>query len=472
LITGIWPARPFDRAVAILFALVLLALGIATFVNAPLSFDAAYFLFRVLDTHRFADAHNRLINILLRVPVLVATRFTQDIRVLCLTFSAAYASIPVLGLAASWHVCRSRRPSLFIWPAISICIAALPGEFSFQSEQIMVAALLWPALLTGLIGAQAAVLALVAIISVIAAASHPIASTLLGIAVLAAVVSAITRPQVRRASLGFAFFLGLLLLARVAVPLNEYERHAFDVRIVIDSFRNSVLGWPLVAIALTMVAALSCLIPARRRACVYLMAPLILSGGALVVWAIKPANWAICLDYRYWVPPISLMFMSGAAVEELWLRRSTESRLQEIRLYAIPLVGAIFLVVLSIQSVQWGMMSKRLSKDLMDSDRGCINRNSLSWLPYTALGHWAVPFYAVELQGRKPSTLLLPAQFACRIFASNGDAIFVYQGAFKYIRPHGEGWFDFEDAHLKAESLFRDYLSGINRSRPPTPPRE
>ncbi len=251
----------------------------------------------------------------------------------------------------------------------------------------MVPTLLWPALLTPLIGTPAAVLPLVAIASVIATASHPIAAPILALAVLVTVVSAITRPQMRRASLCFALFLGLLLIARVAAPLHECERRTYTVQIAVNSFRNAVLGLPLVAIAFTMIAALICLFPARRSAGAYLM-PLILAGAALVAWAIQPANWAICLDYRYWAPPVSLILMSGAAVEELWLRRSMESRLQEIRRYAMSLIGAIFLIVLSIQSVQWALMNQRLTSDLMDSDRGCVVSNSVAWLGDTPMDHW------------------------------------------------------------------------------------
>ncbi len=459
MVRGVWPAGSFERAVAILFALVLLALGITTLVNAPLSFDGAYYLFRVLDTHQFAYDLNRLINIPLQLPVMAAIHFTQDIRLLCLTFSAAYCSVPVSGLAVLWLVCR-RRPSLFIWPAMSMCVAALPGQFFFQTEAIMVPTLLWPALLTPLIGTPAAVLPLVAIASVIATASHPIAAPILALAVLVTVVSAITRPQMRRASLCFALFLGLLLIARVAAPLHEWERRTYTVQIAVNSFRNAVLGWPLVAMAFTMIAALICLFPARRSAGAYLMMPLILAGAALVAWAIQPANWAICLDYRYWAPPVSLMLMSGAAVEELWLRRSTESRLQEIRRYAMPLIGAIFLIVLSIQSVQWALMNQRLTSDLMDSDRGCVVSNSVAWLGDTPMDHWGVTLYAVLLQGRKPNTLLLPGQFACQLFGVDGDASFVEMGTFSFVRPRGEGWFDFEDARWKTRYHRRFFEDG------------
>ena len=59
MLRGVWSVERFDRAVAIFLALTLIALGIATLVSAPLSFDGAFFLFRVLDTHQFGIVRDR-----------------------------------------------------------------------------------------------------------------------------------------------------------------------------------------------------------------------------------------------------------------------------------------------------------------------------------------------------------------------------------------------------------------------------
>jgi hypothetical protein len=444
-------AEAFNRAVWIFFAFVILALAIATLVNAPLSFDGAIFLFSVLDTHRFAIAHGRLINIPLQLPMVAATHFTDNLAALRPIFCAAYAAVPALGLAASWLVCRSRRPSLFIWPAMSICLVGLPGQFSFHSEAIIAVTLLWPALLTVLIGAPRTVLPLVAITSIAAACSHPYAAVVLAFIVFVAIISAIVRPDSRMASLRFALALGTLLLARSFARLDPYEGHALGVPTIVGSWNDSVIGWPLIAVALVAVAALSCLLPAQSGARRYLMVPLLLAGAALVAWAIRPANWAHCNDYRYWVAPFSMLFMSGAVVAELWLRGPPEPQLQYLRLYAVPLVGAIFFLVLSIQGLQWVVGSRRLTNDLLASNRGCVSRANVASIgKKTALDYWSLGIYALELQGRKPTTLLLPHKFACRLFALDGDAIFVDNGNLTYVRRHGAGWFDFDDARSRA----------------------
>ena len=449
MLRRVWPLQPYDRAIAMFFALVLLTLGIAAVMSAPLSYDGAFYLFRVLDSQRFSAEHLRLINIPLQLPVLIAMRLTADMSVLRVAFSAAYASIPVFALAVSWFVCKSRRPSLFIWPAMSICIAALPGQFAFQSEAMMAVTLLWPALLVVLIGASPLVWPWVAITSIAATCSHPYAGLVLALIVLVAIASAIVRAESRKRSLGLALGLSVLLLTRLLAPLDAYESQAMGLHTIVMSLNDSVIGWPLVAIAFTMVAALSCLLFGESRARLYLIAPLVLAGVALVAWVIRPANWKNCLDYRYWVAPFSLPLMTGAVVEELWLRKSTEPRLQEIRRYAVSSIGAIFFLVLSIQSFQWALVSQRLANEMMNSDHGCVSRRTMTSVRDTALDFWSIGVYAVELQGRKPKTLVLAHKFACRMFALNGDAILVDNGMMTYIRRRGEGWFDFEDARSR-----------------------
>ncbi len=444
-------AGPFSRSVGIFFALVLLGSGIAAVFDAPLSFDGAFYLFFVLDHHKFAAFHSRLINVPLQLPTLAATHLTQNVHVLRLIFCAAYASVPALGLAISWLLCRSRRPALFIWPAISICIATLPGQFCFNAECIMSVTLMWPALIAVLLAGPALAFPLVAIASIGAAVSHPCAVIPLAFTMLVAIASAIVRPQVRKTSLGFAFGAGALLLARTLVPLDTYESSVLSLDTVIYTLREAVLGWPLVAMGFSVVAAFICFSSAESPARTYLVAPLLLAGAALVVWAINPADWIKCIDYKYAVPPVSLVFMAGAAFEGLRPPALAQRQPAAVELSALPLIGAVFLVVLSIQSLQWGRMGQRLTRDLDNSDRGCVSRTSLDWIRNTPMDHWAVTVYAADLQGRRPRTLLLANDLACKTFALTGDATFVGKDNFLFVRPRGKGWFDFEDARSRTE---------------------
>jgi hypothetical protein len=94
----------------------------------------------------------------------------------------------------------------------------------------------------------------------------------------------------------------------------------------------------------------------------------------------------------------------------------------------------------------------KLRRDLADNEGGCVTvgSGSIPWLRKTALIHWGVTLYAIELQGRRPKTLLLPETLECRAFEKEGEAILVTLGKFAYVRTRGQGWFDFDDAMLKA----------------------
>jgi hypothetical protein len=450
-VTAPQSARPFNRSVQIFFALVLLGLGIAVISDAPLAFDAASHFFLLLDHHQFVVHHHRFINIPLQIPMLAATWLTQNARVFRLIYCATYASVPALSLAASWLICRSRRPSLFIWPAMSICIGALPGQLYFTSECILSATLMWPALLGVLLAGPALAFPLVAIASIAAALSHPCAAIPLAFTMLVAIVSAIVRPRVRKPSLWFASGAGALLLVRTVAPLDKYESQRLSLHTVVLTLREAVFGWPLVALGFTFVAALICLTSAGSFARRLLAVPLCLAGLALAVWATSPADWMRCSAYKYWVPPVSLIFMTAAAWEVLRPGALAQPQPPAARLEVLPVIGAVFLLVLSIQSLQWGRMSRRLTQDLVASDRGCVSRTSVAWIRQTALDWWTVTFYAADLQGRRPRTLLLADDRACGTFARTGDATFVDNGSLRVVRGRGSGWFDFEDARSKTE---------------------
>jgi hypothetical protein len=451
MLRRLWPGGAFERAVAIFFAMILLALGIASFAEAALTYDGSFVFFRLLETHQFIYDFDRVLNLVVEVPVMVATHLTENVHILGILLSAGCCSIPILGLAVSWLVCRD-HPSLLIWPAMSIGLASLPGEFFFFADPIMVATLFWPALLTVLVGASPTTLGLVAILTILAAATHPAATAFSAAIALCALAAAIRRPRLRQRSLWFALFLALIFLERMLIPLSDYERGAITSQIVTYTFARAIYGWPLVALGLIALAALGCIFPRRSQSVVVVIVPLIAAGGALVAWALNPANWVGCIDYRYWTTPITLAFMGGAAIEGLWLPRSSE-RLLKTRTYAILLVGGIFLVVLSIQSIEWQQMNLRMREELVNSGQGCVAFTSLDWLRDTALNHWGAAFNAIEVQGRRPDTLLLPHDLACHMFVLNRSALLVSQGEFVYQRGIN-GWFDFSTAYDNAKQSY------------------
>ncbi len=391
--------RTFDRAVALFLLLIAFGLGAAILANAPLSFDGAFYFFTLLDGHKFLAFHRRLINFPLEAPLLAAAHVTNSLGLLRLIFSASYATVPAVGLLLCWPICRVRRPSMMLWPAISTCIIALPGQFVFVAETIMAAALLWPALLAVLLGVSPAFLPLVVFASVVATVAHPAAAGPLAVITFVTIISAIIRPETRSTSLMFAVFFGALLIVRILIPLDSYESQALSLWGWIESFSRSVWGWPLVAIAFAAIAASVCLFAPEAANPLWLLGPLSFAGVALIVWAIDPEAWQSCLEYRSLVAPLSMGLMSAAAFDELWWSGRREAAQRRVRLYALIVSGAIFLTVLSIQSLEWAQMSARFARQLAGSNRGCLVASEVTGVPDSPLGNWSAPFYAIDSAG-------------------------------------------------------------------------
>src|SRR5208282_829898 len=96
----------YPRAVQIFFLVVLLGLAVAAFAGAPLTWDGAFYLFSALDTQWPFVPHGRTINVALQLPVVAASHLTQNLAPLRLIFCLCYASVPDVGLVASWLICR------------------------------------------------------------------------------------------------------------------------------------------------------------------------------------------------------------------------------------------------------------------------------------------------------------------------------------------------------------------------------
>jgi hypothetical protein len=443
--------------VQIFFLFVLIGFAVAAFAGVPLAWDGAFYLFASLDAQIPFIPHGRLINVALELPVVAASHLTQNFTLLRLVFCLSYASAPVAGLAASWLVCRERRPSLFVWPALSCCLAMLPGRFAFSGEATMSAWLLWPVFLSALIGVRRTLLPVVALMALAGFLAHPITAEFFALSAAAAAIAAFTSPAQRRRRLYGALALGLIALARTLMPLSDYEKARLSIPIVVGAFRVALLGLPLVALALSFVAAACLLNSARNRtetsraskSDYVAIAAIVAAGIVLIPWALNAHRWAWQLAYRFFTVPITTAFMIAAAVEVLYLavpRPDSESPSQNARLLILPFIGGVFLIVLSLQSIVWLRLTGRLERTLSVAPAGCIPRVALLWARRTPLDHWSVAPYAIDIQGRKPKTLVLDR---CREFVATGEARLSRQ----LLRSRHGGWFDLEDIPATIISL-------------------
>jgi hypothetical protein len=235
------------------------------------------------------------------------------------------------------------------------------------------------------------------------------------------------------------------------VPLYEYEKDRLSIALMLGAFRTAVFGLPLVALAFDLIAA-GCLLKlasdrsARGKASKvqYVAVGAIAAAGfCLVPWALSARHWAWAQAHRFWTVPITIAFMAAASVEALYFTsRSSEDELllQSGRLPALLTIGGIFLTVLSLQSIVWARLTDRLQRTVNETPSGCIPSSALGWARRTPLDHWSIALYAIDIQARKPNTLVLDRN-GCREFATTGK---VRLSKWLLRSRHG-GWFDLDE---------------------------
>ena len=131
------PPRPQDGAVAVALGLLLLVACVATYCGAALTWDGSSLLFSVLDGQHLKLPHDRYSLVLFQLPVLLASKLTDQVRVLELVYGAAYTIVPFAVAYGAWRLVREERPRLVVWPLLWTCLGALPGQMFFVTESLL-----------------------------------------------------------------------------------------------------------------------------------------------------------------------------------------------------------------------------------------------------------------------------------------------------------------------------------------------
>lgn len=419
-----------------------------------MSWDGSMYLFRLLDSQAPFAAHKRWFVFPLHVIVLFVSRLTSNLSVLRVAFGVTYAAIPLVALMTSWLIVRERARGLFVWAALGIGIGTLPGQFFFTTEAIIAVQLFWPILLTILTGIRThQASAVIVVFSALIFFAHPAAVPLFTLGACVAFALGIRFKDERRAMWRCAAALGAFAAVRVATFLvlrSGYEMSQLSVQVLLQQFRVSVVGLPLLSLAAGYVAALMIFIspavkrvPRRNVATIVnsiKLSGLIIVGCALFIWARDPQLWWKALDFRSFALFSSLPFMVLAALESL-IRGPHFLRDTEIdwyhRVKTMQLVAAIFLLVLFVQSATWYNLTNKLRDTILQSRDVCISTSSIDWIAGTPLDHWATPAYSILLQSRTPKKLILDGNSCTE--PSFPDKVRL---AWFYTRSGEGGWFN------------------------------
>jgi hypothetical protein len=475
-VSGNTKLRSFE-IVRLYFILVAGALIVAAICGDALAWDGSYYLFETLDNQTPYAPHGRLHDLLLNLPALEASHLIQDFTIIRLVFNLSYIILPLATLAASWLIVRKRAPALFVWPALAIGLGTLPGQISLTSEGIQAAQLGWPILLATLLRLEwrwfPVALAFAAVVFV----AHPTGSAVFGLSALVAAVIGFRHREDRWKMWGWACGLAVLAVACfLLVYTDAYETGQMSMSLQEAHFRSSVAGMPLYALLLTWIAALVLFLlprigPVGKRTFARthnvhraadnldLSAPnyrttrmseflyfygyigVVAAGVILLVWASNPANWGGELDFKGWAFACSLPFMLLAAVEGIFGHPGapgpTGLGLSGYRMGVILLSGGVYLGVLGTQSLVFAHLTSELQQDIRTNTSGCIPIYGVPALNDTLFTHWSISSLAIDLQTRKPRTVVLDT-FTCAGAWHAGQVQLISWDPYSYITK----WFN------------------------------
>ncbi len=429
-----------DRSPLLAVAVLAAGAAVATWARAGLAWDGSYILFATLNEQVPFVTHFRLSSNLLLAPVLLASRFTDDLDLLAAVFTASFAVVAPLALALCWVVTRRRRPDLFVWGALGIGLVTLPGQFFLVSEAIAAIQLTWPVVLWIGGGTARRHLPLAVVLLVVVTFLHPAAGGLLGIVAVLLVLQSAVDTRARWWRLGAAAALLAAGALRVlAIEETGYEAETFNLYWVQTWFDRAVRGLPLLALAATSALALLVVLAGRwRRGGPALPA---LAGGAvgaagmaLLVWALEN-RWGYALDYRGWAPLVSAPFLLLAGLDALGLPRPADRS----ALGAVPVLCALaFSAVLGVQSLRWTDATAALEAAVAALPRPCEENADLPILAGTPLWHWAVRPMSLLVQDRSPDRIVMGDPLPCTDIRPGAPLpLAPYE-----TTPRDGGWFD------------------------------
>ena len=408
-------------------AIILAAAGVFTCgCDTPMIWDGAYqFCFTLITDHPYSYL-TRFHSYLLWIPVWLLSHVTGNLTLLKFAYGLPFTLAPAASVLLSWWVVRRRAPRLIVWAIFGVAAGPLPGQIFIINDSIFQQHMFWPVflgLLVPLTSAQVVGLALLAVFQL----SHQIGLVLLAGGAGAAGVLALLD---RRNRPGFALKATICLaLAAVAVwkifafP-DSYARQEFTWERAKTAWLYGVAGWSLRGLICMWAAAGALLLyglldPRRherfRRAAAALSVVGLLCGLLIwSYWAHDERLWSDAFNYRRWVVPLTGPFYGMALVD-------AAARLLQRRTPASPCfidgarrrvligygVACTFAVVLTLQSVRWARITRRLMRDVEQYPSAIVPWSAVEWATGTPLQHWGPTSFVFVLEGRQPRRLLL-----------------------------------------------------------------
>ncbi len=452
------------------FALLIGALLLCAIAGTTLAFDGSYYLYEALELGTPTAPNRRLIHDPLQRPMLLLSHYTNDVGVLQTAFGLAYIGVPIFALAASWVVVRKRNPSLFLWAAFGIGIGTLPGQIGWISEAASIWQLFWPVACMLVLRVRWREVPLLLALCVLIFLSNPQCALIFGAGALLSLAAGWHFRAERVNRWGWALFFVLLCAAaalRFALEVNPYETEQLGFALLGTRFFSAFANLPLLALLCAMSAGLALIFAQAKRQPLAAAPPhtrhtrfentrawllrmatprtihrlMWLCGGVLILRAVVPSLWADSLNYRFFLPLAVFPFMALGLLDFIVSGPRSAMRPQHLRL--IRVVGLVFALSLSIQSLEWVAMTQLMRQSMNRSDAVCLSVNSdeLRWISYTIFNHWSVTPYSILIQGQRPTKIIMPENLCAQ--PGSIDQFGIRIAEWEKRQWQRVGWFDF-----------------------------
>lgn len=420
---------------ATVIALVAVGALIAAVCGVALSWDGSAYLFNALDSQQPFTPHWRLVNVITQGPTLLAQTYTDRLGVLRMVFGASYMAVPVVAVLASYVVIRRRRPAMFVWPVIAVCVATLPGQVNPSSEALQVSQLVWPLLMAAVVGVEGrnwAVWLVIMTSGLFVALAHPF-----GVALLAGVLLAGLACRHRSETALAASLLGLAIV-NALLTANPYQGDRMTLGVIVSSFDRAIAGVPLFAAAATTAGAalIAAVDRTRHRNLLGVagVAGIALAIVAFLGWAADPRLWNGAIEFRT-LAPLAILPVALIAVLDNFLVRTSGSPWRQL---AAVTASAGFVLVMAVQGLSVRSLDARLVSSISAAGGGCVPQESIPGVNGTMLDSWATPYRSLLLGGRTATSIVIWGS-QCSSLSHDGDVPVDYwqRGA---LDAHG--WFD------------------------------
>jgi hypothetical protein len=394
---------------------------------APLIWDGAYQLCRILISQQPFFYETRFHSYLLWLPVPWLSRMTDHLGTLVFAYGLPLCLAPTASILLSWWVVRRSAPWLIVWAMLGIAGSPLPGQIFIINDSIFQQHMFWPVFL-GLLGPvtplQAAVLTALALFQL----SHPVGALLLaGAATATGALAVLDAPNRRRWVIrtSLVFALTVIAVAKIFLWPDDYAQREASLHVLGVRFLEGVAGWPALAVIFTWSCAAFVWLHGRRSgpaeggevatkrspgSTLARMAIIctFLAGVVLFLWAANPRLWSSAINYRRWVAPFTVPLFAFAVLEaHVPPRTVNRAALWRLRSSVVLSWGVTFAVVLTLQALGWSAMMRRLMAEVRQYPAPVVPIETIEWSRGTALDHWGTVSLVILAQGREPTKLLL-----------------------------------------------------------------